>query len=163
MWLIVEQFPIKPGWRDGPFVLPNFSRGSKQSWTSHHENPDLSSWIFRPFIMKISTVHHENLDRSTWKSRPFIMKISTVQLENLDRSTWKSRPFNIKISTFYHENLDRSTWKSRPFITKVSAARNKISTARNKFSTARHENKLNFWPKWRSIHLYINLLTYIND
>ena len=112
MWLIVEQFPIKPGWWDAPFVLWDFSRGNKQSLISHHENLDLSSWKSRPFIMKISTVHHEHLDRSTWKSRPFIMKISTVHHENLDHLIWKSRPFVIKSRLLVITSL--------PFVMKIT-------------------------------------------
>ena len=36
--------------------------------TSDCENPQLSSWKSRPFLIKILNCHHENLDLSSWKS-----------------------------------------------------------------------------------------------
>ena len=143
MWPIVDQFPIKAGWRDTPFVLRDFSQGNKQSWICHYENIDLSSWKFKPFNMKISTFQHENLDSSSWKSRSFIMKISTIYHENLGRSSWKSRPFIMKI------------W---PFLLKISTVRNKILTVCNKIWAVRHENKSQLFPEmafhtWDKNHL----------
>ena len=128
MWPIVDQFPIKAGWRDTPFVLRDFSQGNKQSLIGHYENIDLSSWKFKPFNMKISTFQHENLDSSSWKSRQFIMKISTVYHENLDRSLWKS---------------DRSSWKSPPFVIKSWLFATKSGPFVMRIN-------LNFFPKWRS-------------
>ena len=73
MWLIFEQFPIKPGLRDAPFVIRGFNRDNKQSWISHHGNLDLSSWKSRLRVKKSrslaiksrSCVHHENKSRLT--------------------------------------------------------------------------------------------------
>ena len=103
MRLIVAHLPIKHGWRDAPFVLRDFSRGNKQSWISQHENLDRSSWKFRPFNMKITTVQHENLGRSSWKSGPFIMEISTTR--NKISAAWNNiSTGRNKISTVLHEN-----------------------------------------------------------
>ena len=136
VWLIVKQFPIKPGWLNDPFVLWDISQNNQSIF-------DLSS----PVIVKIwtnyneiSTAQHENLARSSLKS---------PQSKNLDCSKWKSGssnmkswpfnmkswPFSWKILTIQNKNLDCSTWNH----------------GRSTWNFNRRTWNLNFWAKHRSI------------
>lgn len=140
VWLIVKQFPIKPGWLNDPFVLWDISQNNQSIF-------DLSS----PVIVKIwtnyneiSTAQHENLARSSLKS---------PQSKNLDCSKWKSGssnmkswPFSRKILIVQQETLDRSTWnldrsagKSWPFKIKIWTVQHEIMAVQHETSTVEHE------------------------
>ena len=134
VWLIVKQFPIKPGWLNDPFVLWDISQNNKAIF-------DLSS----PVIVKIwtnyneiSTAQHENLARSSLKS---------PQSKNPDCSKWKSGSsnmkswsFSTKISTIQHENLDRSTWNLDRSAGKSWSFSRKLSTVQHEIWTVQQEN-----------------------